>query len=249
MSLRVARDQENAPGKNMKIVALSDQHGFLPDIERCDLLIIAGDICPDRIGESLARHNPARQKAWFDRHVRPWLATSRAAHKILTWGNHDWCGQACSFAEDAPATATSTVLQIVVDEAVSVPAAAGMRSVSIWASPWSHQFDDWAFMKPRADLAEIYAAIPARVDILVSHEPPFGLGDCCRLPSGDVAHVGSRELLAAIERVRPRLVICGHLHEGHGRFDFNGSAIYNVSIVNEDYELVRSPTVIDIADW
>ena len=58
---------------------------------------------------------------------------SRAAHKILTWGNHDWCGQACSFAEDAPATATSTVLQIVVDEAVSVPAwaAAGMRSVSI----------------------------------------------------------------------------------------------------------------------
>lgn len=234
----------------MKIVALSDQHGFLPAIERCDLLIVAGDICPDRIGGIVARHDPGQQKAWFDRHVRRWLATAPAGHKILTWGNHDWCGQACSFADDAPARASSTALMIVVDEAIRVPARGGSgRAISIWASPWSHQFDDWAFMKPRAELADVYAAIPEGVDILVSHEPPAGFGDCCRLPSGAVAHVGSRELLAAIERVKPRLVICGHLHGGHGRFEFDGATIYNVSVVDEDYELVRSPTVIEIPDW
>lgn len=84
----------------MRIVALSDQHGHLPKIPPCDLLIIAGDVCPDRFGPFLAMHAPEQQKAWFDRHVGQWLADARATHKLITWGNHDWCGQACSFRRD-----------------------------------------------------------------------------------------------------------------------------------------------------
>jgi hypothetical protein len=76
----------------MQIVALSDQHAYLPRIPPCDLLIIAGDICPDRLGPFLVMHDPDQQKAWFDRNVRPWLAKAPATHKIATWGNHDWCG-------------------------------------------------------------------------------------------------------------------------------------------------------------
>jgi hypothetical protein len=97
-----------------RIVALSDLHGFLPDITPCDLLVVAGDVCPDRLGPFLARHNPKQQQAWFDRNVRPWLARAPATHKILTWGNHDWCGQACSFEADSPLHADTTDLQIVV---------------------------------------------------------------------------------------------------------------------------------------
>ena len=81
----------------MRIVALSDQHGFLPDVPPCDLLIVAGDVCPDRFGPFMAVHDPSQQQAWFDRTVRPWLAATPATHKLLTWGNHGWCGQMCSF--------------------------------------------------------------------------------------------------------------------------------------------------------
>jgi hypothetical protein len=66
--------------------------------------------------------------------------------------------------------------------------------------------------------------------------------------SGKVEHLGSRELLAAVKRVRPKLVICGHIHDGHGRFDCDGIPVYNVTLVDEQYRPVWSPTVIDIPE-
>jgi hypothetical protein len=50
-------------------VTLSDQHGYLPEIPPCNLLIIAGDVCPDRFGPFYAMHDPD-QKSWFNRSVR-----------------------------------------------------------------------------------------------------------------------------------------------------------------------------------
>jgi hypothetical protein len=228
----------------MRIVALSDQHGHLPDIPPCDLLIIAGDVCPDRFGPFWAMHAPEQQRSWFDRHVRPWLAEAPATHKLLTWGNHDWCGQACSFHGDRPAK-TSTGLQILVDEETTV--AVRDESISVWATPWSNQFMKWAFMKAPKALEAVYAAIPAGVGILVSHQPPYGIGDrAFDLGTGRVEHLGSRELLAAIARVRPRLVVCGHIHDGHGYSNYEGTPIYNVSLVDEQYRVVHKPTVIEL---
>ncbi len=105
----------------------------------------------------------------------------------------------------------------------------------------------WAFMKEPRDLEAIYATIPNGTDILVSHQPPYGHGDrALDLDSGRVQHVGSRELLTAIERVRPRIVICGHVHGGYGRYEHLGIPIYNVSVVDEGYRLVNPPMVIDL---
>src|ERR1700719_2472968 len=204
----------------MRIVALSDQHGFLPDVPTCDLLIVAGDVCPDRFGPFMAVHDPYQQQAWFDRTVRPWLAATPATHKLLTWGNHDWCGQMCSFRSDTPFHARSTDLQILVDEGTTVPSGGDAgREMSLWATPWSTPFMRWAFMKRPSDLERV---------------------------SRQVEHVGSRELLVAIERVRARVVICGHVHGGFGRYEHQGIPIYNVSVVDESYRLCDTPTVIDL---
>jgi len=105
---------------------------------------------------------------------------------------------------------------------------------------------NWAFMKAPGELEAMYAEIPEGTDILVSHQPPYGYGDrYVNVGSGKIEHLGSRELLAAIGRVRPRLVICGHIHDGHGRAEYAGIPIYNVTLVDEQSRLVHAPTVID----
>lgn len=73
------------------------------------------------------------------------------------------------------------------------------------------------------ELEAVYAAIPEGIDILVSHQPPLYYGDrTFNLDAGRVEHVGSRELLDAVERVRPRIVVCGHVHGGFGRYGHQG---------------------------
>jgi Icc-related predicted phosphoesterase len=227
----------------MRIAALSDLHGFLPTVPECDLLLVAGDLCVDQIGKSHAAVAHDQQERWFDRYVRPWFLQAPAAHKVMTWGNHDWCGEDGDFAADVPGRARPGELQIVVDGETSVPRVDTNGSLRIWATPWSNAFMDWAFMKTPEDLAEIYALIPEGIDILVSHQPPFGYGDFS-VPrgAGQSEHSGSRELLAAITRVRPRLVVCGHIHEGHGRYEYDGIPIYNVSVVDEQFRGGHEPT-------
>ena len=87
-----------------------------------------------------------------------------------------------------------------------------------------------------------------RNERLVSHQPPLYYGDrTFNLDSGRVEHAGSCELLDAIERVRPKVVICGHVLGGFGRFEHQGISIYNVSVVDESYRFVN-PATVDLPD-
>ena len=229
----------------MRIAAVSDLHGQLPVIPPCDLLIVAGDVCPDAVDRQPCAFAPELQKAWFDREVRPWLAAAPATHKVLTWGNHDVCGEQCDFAADHPTVADSRMLHILKAEATTIPSGTG--GLTVWASPWCHPCGIWAFIRSREQIEEIYSTIPIGIDVLVSHQPPYGYcdgaidwGSTRRTPSG------SKELLQAIDRVKPRVVICGHIHEGHGGAEHHGTRIFNVSVIDEGYRMVNPVTIIDV---
>jgi 3',5'-cyclic AMP phosphodiesterase CpdA len=218
----------------VKIVALSDLHGYLPRLPAGDLLIVAGDLCPDR-------YAPFRlpvedmQHRWFNQQARPWFdAAPVPVPALLTWGNHDWMGERL----DAP---TGDSFLVLTDASISMPWGPS-GALHVWMSPWSNPFMNWAFMKHPQALGRIYEQIPTGVDIIVSHQPPRGAGDQV---DGRGPHLGSLELLEAIRRVQPKLVICGHIHGGYGRYEIAGIPVYNVSVVNEAYQLVHDPTVIE----
>jgi uncharacterized protein len=73
-------------------------------------------------------------------------------------------------------------------------------------TPW-----DWSFDLDDEAAAAKLADCPGDA-VLVLHSPPQGHCDA----SGDGTHFGSEALLRAVEEKRPRLAVCGHIHESWG---------------------------------
>jgi Icc-related predicted phosphoesterase len=73
-------------------------------------------------------------------------------------------------------------------------------------TPWG-----WSFDLSDERAAAMLAGCPEDA-MLVVHSPPYGHVD--RSSAGD--HLGSTAILEAIEAKRPRLAVCGHIHESWG---------------------------------
>jgi len=73
-------------------------------------------------------------------------------------------------------------------------------------TPW-----EWSFDLDDEAAAEMLSSCPEGA-VLVLHSPPRG--HCDASASGD--HFGSAALLRTIETKRPRLAVCGHIHESWG---------------------------------
>jgi Icc-related predicted phosphoesterase len=209
----------------MKIVAVADLHGTLPQTPACDLLLIGGDVCP------IDNHAPAFQAAWLDRTFRRWLR-ERPARKIVgVAGNHDL------IFERAP-----TLLPRDLPWTYLQDSGVEWEGLRIWGSPWQLWFFDWAFNLYENDIKAKWDLIPAGTDILVLHGPPFGYGDAVPGRTPDLPRrTGSPSLLRRIEEVRPRVAIFGHIHEGRGVWTHGPTTLANVTILDAGYKHVYPP--------
>jgi Icc-related predicted phosphoesterase len=73
-------------------------------------------------------------------------------------------------------------------------------------------FEAWSTDLTEAEAADLLETCD-QADIILSHSPPKNIAD--RIQSGQ--NVGSTALRTATERLRPKLLLCGHIHEAWGQ--------------------------------
>jgi len=209
----------------VRVAAVADLHGTLPDVAPCDLLLLAGDLCP------VVDHGEGRQAAWLDGPFRAWLDAAPAGAVVAIAGNHDFVF------ERAPELVPSLPWTYLQDSAARV------ADVTLWGSPWTPWFYDWAFNAPRRDgepfLRERYSGAPDDADIVLLHGPPVGYGDAV---AG--RRVGSMAALELVDRVAPALCVFGHIHEGRGSWRRDATQLANVAAVDERYRPRAEPVAV-----
>ncbi len=217
----VIRSGQNAHKFDIRLVCISDIHGatgfHVPD---GDILIIAGDVCA---------YGKLSELKVFDE----FLSSLPHQLKILVAGNHDW-----PFADSSGSEAKDLVRNAVYLQDTGFE----FYGMKFWGSPWQPWFLNWAFNLPRGPkLAEVWSKIPDDTDVLITHSPPFGILDKV---GGD--NVGCEDLASALKHVRPKVHVFGHIHEGYGTEERDGTIYVNASLNNGYYRLVNKPIVIDI---
>ena len=229
----------------MQIMATSDLHGNLEGIDPSgvDVVVLAGDIAPLR-GRGVWHIN--EQKKWINKKFREWTSSYPDTRFVIIPGNHDFYpiahilfkGRDIDWKFDF-----SPNVHFLGDEGTEID------GVKFYGTPWVPIISySWAFEGEHDTLVDWFSKIPSGLDVLVTHSPP-------RIPGSDVdrsiqtnsEHFGSHELAEAIIEKCPRYVFCGHIHTGfHGGVDFGSSRIYNVSRLDENYEIAYEPTWAEV---
>lgn len=203
---------------------------MFPEIEPCDLLLIAGDVCP--VDQS---HEAHFQMNWIRGEFMDWISEQPAKDIVWIGGNHDFCCELPTF-RDSIESISPHFVHYLKDEVVLV------QNKVIYGTPWTPNLTNWAFYASPKAWQWIAEAVPGYTDILVMHAPPSGI-----MLDGGHPEWGAPEMLTEIrKRVKPELCVFGHVHEGYGQLDALGTQYANVAHVDEFYEPINSPMVFEL---
>ena len=222
----------------MIIDCISDLHGYHPELEGGDLLIIAGDLT--------STHSEVEHFA-----IWRYLSNLNYHKVIIIAGNHD------SYLKTAEGEVLirnfSPHLQYLCDEGIIYD------GYKIWGSPWTLKFKGinpncTAFTGSEEELKEKWDLIPDDVDILVTHSPPYGIMDEVKdYKTGNIRRCGSKTLYEKVYSMKnyPKLWIWGHIHEGYGSYSMTGISnnkliMVNASHVDECYDPINKPIRVEL---
>lgn len=175
----------------MKIVATADLHGWLGmDMPEADVLVIAGDVCPDE--------NVAMQLAWLDGPFRNWLRAQPAKRVIGIAGNHDFVFEKWGGA----------VRELYLPWRYLEDRSCLIEGVRFHGIPWVPNLSNWAFHADDHRLDERYDNIADDVDVVISHGPPqFYCDKTC--PSYGSVNAGAPVANGMLKRGARRLSSAG----------------------------------------
>lgn len=235
----------------MKITAVSDLHGLLPQIMPCDVVLICGDIVPLKI-----QRDAIRSEMWLKNEFSRWVNDLQCQHVLAVWGNHDFIGLDLG---DTPlgrerynmCIGRPTKHKIEFLDGNYTNIIVGDEQITVWGSPWCHTFGNWAFMVSEDSLAEKYKSIPKGCDIVMTHEAPK-IGKMGVITQGPYTgeKAGSKALAEAIKKANPRYALSGHIHSSEhklSKYKGAGNTLFaTVSLLDEQYNNTYDPLIFEI---
>ena len=251
---------------NVTIVATSDLHGYLDDIEkvctdnRADILVIAGDIEP--------AHIFVDKKDWF---LNDFIALlkrleMKGVEVVAIEGNHDfWLSKNAyrksrdifddianlnkqpPFEHYAP-----TNFHLLRDSGIT------LKGLVFYGTPWVPIINrKWCYEGTDSENLVRYMAMPFHTDVLITHTPPLipdaHIDESTEYNKRYWQHFGSKALYDAIMQKMPHINFCGHIHSGDHRQHLiktphTDCYCYNVSRINERYSIEYPLRFIKILD-
>ncbi|GAO17218.1 uncharacterized protein UV8b_05480 [Ustilaginoidea virens] len=209
--------------RRTRIVCLADTHNATVKLPKGDVLIHAGDLTNQGSYSELSK-------------AVKWLEAADFEAKIVIAGNHDitlgadfYSQHGAGFHNQNRASPGDCVKLLTSSPSITYleheSTTVQLRSPTgphtrfkVFGSPYSPRRGHWAFCydapadSSDARLTRIWDGIPADADIVVTHTPPRGYGDA----TSQQGLRGCEALRRALRRVRPRLAVCGHIHDGRG---------------------------------
>lgn len=212
----------------MIITAISDMHGNLVDIPKCDVLCICGDI----VGLNDQRSMDA-SKHWFENRFVNWINKIPCDKVLVIPGNHDFYIEKCHMNYDGFNSAllrdielkTNDKLKFIIDKTFTY------EGINFYGTPWINPIRSrsyWAFNPDQYydNLLETkFSEIPIDTDVLLSHDNPY-----------------NNETLSKYS-MNAKYHFYGHWHEGVTSEKRNR---YNCSLLNDSYYLKYKPVIINI---
>ena len=205
-------------------------HLALPrEMPKADVIIHAGDF--SNIGHQI---DAIKFFNWFN--------ALDYKHRIVIAGNHD------IFMEKG----NDSEIRMTVPPDVTYLKESGVTidGIKFWGSPYQPEFMNWAFNVPRGEeIKKHWDKIPEGTDVLITHGPPKDVLDFC--PNWEVrgafVNVGCEELRKAVDRIKPKVHVFGHVHyPGGDHKEVDGTLFINAAICNEAYAPINKPQMFDI---
>jgi Icc-related predicted phosphoesterase len=190
-------------------------------LPKADAIIHAGDIT----------YNGSK---WEAVDFLTWFSKLNYKYKIFIPGNHDF------YFEKHPVDSK----KVIPDNVIYLnDSGTAINGINIWGSPVTPWFFNWAFNRRRGkQIAKHWNTIPENTHVLITHGPVFGILDS--VINGE--SVGCEELLQKVQQVKPKVHVCGHIHESYGTKKKHDIKFINACILNEHYELAHRPIVFEL---
>ena len=151
-----------------------------------------------------------------------WFAALPHRHKVFVAGNHDDCLHGATI-EGLP-----DGVHYLCNSGVEIE---GVRfyGVPMFVADEVSGAYDTAIEK-----------IPTDTDVLITHQPPYGI-----LDNAEEVHYGSTSLLNRVLSIKPRLHLFGHVHKANGKTASHNTLFVNSSIVS-GMKLVYKASIITL---